>query len=388
MHKGERAADAPTLFATQSTHKLLTALSQASYLHIRNGRNPIDFDRFNEAFMMHATTSPLYSIIASNDVAAKMMEGSRGEELTRESIDEAIAFRKTVERAALEQDWFFHAWQPDDAPDGKGGRMPFVDASPELLATTPEAWQLRTGDTWHGFEGLPDGYAMLDPIKVTVLTPGMSRDGRLENFGIPAGIVTSYLDEHASIIVEKTQDFSILFLFSMGVTKGKWGSLITAMFDFKHDFDRNAPLAETLPNLVAAHPERYGSLGLADLAGQMQETLRKTDQMNLQAQAFSQLPKQDMANSDAYRHVVKGTVEDVRLANIAGHTVAVGVVPYPPGIPLLMPGENFGGVDEPFVGYLHALEEFDRHFPGFEHDLHGVEHIDGDYVITCVEKTS
>ena len=387
MHRGMRATNAPTLFATQSTHKLLNAFSQASYIHIRNGRNPIDFDRFNEAFMMHASTSPLYAIIASNDVAAKMMEGRRGEVLTRESIDEAVAFRQTLARAARElgDDWFFHPWQPDNVHNDNGEELPFADAPADLLATRPEAWHLNAGNSWHGFTGLPDGYAMLDPIKVTILTPGMSRTGQLEAFGVPAALVTSYLDQHCSIVVEKTQDFSILFLFSMGTTLGKWGSLVTALFDFKRDLDRNAPVMNVLPGLLDVDTERYGRMGLADLAAQMHDTLKKTKQMQLQAQAFSRLPAQTMANADAYAHLVRGTVRPVRLADIAGRTVAVGVVPYPPGIPLLMPGENAGPADGPFIGYLQALEEFDRLFPGFEHDLHGVDRVRGDYVICCVE---
>lgn len=389
MHRGKRAANAPTLFATQSTHKLLNALSQASYIHIRNGRNPIDFDRFNEAFMMHASTSPLYAIIASNDVAAKMMEGRRGEVLTRESIDEAVAFRQTLARAARElgDDWFFRPWQPDNVHNDNGAELAFADAPADVLATRPEAWHLKAGDSWHGFTGLPDDYAMLDPIKVTILTPGMSRTGQLEAFGVPAALVTSYLDQHCSIVVEKTQDFSILFLFSMGVTRGKWGSLVTALFNFKHDLDRNAPLMNVLPGLFDVDAERYGRMGLADLAAQMHDTLKRTNQMQLQAEAFSRLPAQTMANADAYAHLVRGTVRPARLADIAGRTVAVGVVPYPPGIPLLMPGENAGPADGPFIGYLRALEKFDRLFPGFEHDLHGVDHVRGDYVISCVEES-
>jgi arginine decarboxylase len=386
MHRGKRKPNAPTLFATQSTHKLLSALSQASYIHVRNGRKPIDFDRFNEAFMMHASTSPLYAIIASNDIAAKMMEGRRGEVLTRDSIDEAVAFRQTLARAAgeLGDDWFFHPWQPDTLRDDNGSEVAFADAPADVLATRPEAWHLKAGDSWHGFTGLPDGYAMLDPIKVTILTPGMSRSGQLEPFGVPAALVASYLDQHCSIVVEKTQDFSILFLFSMGVTRGKWGSLVTALFSFKRDLDRNVPLVHALPALVDVDEQRYGQMGLADLAGQMHETLKKTHQMQLQAEAFSRLPAQTMTNADAYAHLVRGTVRPLRLAEIAERTVAVGVVPYPPGIPLLMPGENAGPADGPFIGYLRALEQFDRLFPGFEHDLHGVDHVRGDYLISCV----
>ena len=338
--------------------------------------------------MMHASTSPLYAIIASNDVAAKMMEGRGGLVLTTEAIQEAVAFRKTVARAQRElgDDWFFGCWQADEVTDPEtGAQVAFADAPDELLTTSPEPWLLHPGDTWHGFEGLPDRYAMLDPIKVTVLTPGMGVDGELESWGIPAALVTAYLDQHAAIVAEKTQDYSILFLFSMGTTKGKWGSLLTTLFDFKRDYDRNAPLADALPGVAAAGAGRYRGMGLADLAREMHETMRETGQMAAMQAAYANLPVPTMKNADAFAHVVRGTVQKVKVDDIAGRTVSMGVVPYPPGIPLLMPGENVGDADGPFVGYLKALQAFDRRFPGFEHDLHGVEHEDGDYVIYVVK---
>ena len=388
LHRGEPEANGPTTFVTQSTHKLLAALSQASYIHVRNGRRPIDLPRLNEAFMMHASTSPLYAIIASNDVAARMMEGRGGQVLTTESIEEAVAFRKALARTACDfgADWFFRGWQPDQVTDpATGQKVAFHDAPDELLVGSPAPWQLHPGETWHGFNGLPDGYAMLDPIKVTVLTPGMGVDGMLESWGIPAPLLTAYLDQHASIVVEKTQDFSVLFLFSMGVTKGKWGSLLTTLCDFKRDYDRNAPLSRALPAVVAAAPKIYSNMGLADLARTMHETMRKSGQMAALHAAFSSLPTPEMNNADAFAHVVHGTVGPVKLDDAAGRTTAVGIVPYPPGIPLLMPGENLGAPDGPHVAYLKALQKFDRRFPGFEHDLHGVSHDDGDYILTVID---
>jgi arginine decarboxylase len=145
-------------------------------------------------------------------------------------------------------------------------------------------------------------------------------------------------------------------------------------------------MREVLPGLVDGAPERYRGLGLSDLASEMHETLRATGQMSLQAQAFSRLPEQKMKNADAYAHMVRGTVAPTRLAELAGRTVAVGVVPYPPGIPLLMPGECAVEDADPCIGYLRALEDFDRRYPGFEHDLHGVVHHRGEYVIDCVKQ--
>ena len=271
MHGDPRdhRADRPTVFATQSTHKLLTALSQASYIHVRDGRNPIPHGQFNETFMMHASTSPNYAIIASNDVAAAMMDGPGGAALTHESIEEAVAFRQMIARMNSEfgakGDWFFECWQPDTVLETRTGRtLPFHDAPPELLASDPSCWVLRPGAQWHGFGNIEDGYCMLDPIKVSIVTPGVAPAGGLMPVGIPASVVTAYLDARG-IVVEKTTDFTILFLFSIGITKGKWGSLVSALCDFKRDYDANLPLDMAIPSLAKAHGSRYAGMGLKDL---------------------------------------------------------------------------------------------------------------------------
>ena len=389
MHGDPKAhtSNQPTVFATQSTHKLLAALSQASFIHVRDGRRPIDHGRFNEAFMMHASTSPQYAIIASNDVSAAMMDGTGGEALTTESIREAVAFRQMVSRLNTEfagsGDWFFRAWQPDGVNEPGGRKVAFHMAAEELLVREPQCWVLHPGEAWHGFGDLEDGYCMLDPIKVSILTPGMSVDGTLEPSGIPATLLTAYLDQQG-IVVEKTTDFTVLFLFSLGITKGKWGTLANALLDFKRDYDRNATLEHVLPRLVAAHPTRYRGLGLRDLANEMFEAVRRLSSTALMARAYSTLPEPRLSPIEAYEQLVRGNVEELSLSEIAGRTVATGVVPYPPGIPVLMPGEAVGPPDGPVLGYLRALETFDRNFPGFTHDTHGVEVEDQNYRIRCL----
>jgi arginine decarboxylase len=392
MHGDPAKYKGPTLFATQSTHKLLAALSQASFIHVRDGRNPIEHERFNEAFMMHSSTSPQYAIIASNDVAAGMMDGVAGHTLTAESIKEAVAFRKTMARLRKElagkEGWFFGVWQPEEVYDGKSKkRVPFEEAPDHLLCSEPNCWVLHPVDKWHGFADLQNSYCMLDPIKVTVITPGVASDGSLEKFAIPAMLVTAYLDRQG-IVVEKTGDFSVLFLFSMGVTKGKWGTLITALLDFKKDYDANRPLAEVLPSLVQDHPGRYDGMGLKDLSDEMMDQIRKGNNTQLLSTAFSQLPQPKMTPQKAYRYLVRDQVEQVALDRIANRIVATGIVPYPPGIPMLMPGENIGGSNSPFLSYLKALQAFDARFPGFGHDIHGVENVDGRYMIYCVKEVS
>jgi arginine decarboxylase len=386
-------AGAPTLYATQSTHKLLAAFSQGSMIHIRSSdRAPVEPDRFNEAYMMHASTSPFYPMIAVLDVAAAMMDGPGGEALTGESIREAIDFRKRVSslaRAIDERDgtdgWFFGVWQPEHVRDPATGiGYALADAPDELLATEPSCWTLENDAPWHGFGALPDGFCLLDPIKVTITMPGMDVSGTFAERGIPAQIVTLFLDEQR-IEIEKTGDYIMLVLFSIGMTKGKWGTLLDGLLGFKRAYDENTPLRDALPRLAAAHPDRYESLGLADLCDEMHHALRTSRMPALLDSAFDALPDAKLTPGDAYRRLVRGRTGRLPLAAMADRTAAVMVVPYPPGIPILMPGESAGAADGPLLEYLAALESFDKLFPGFEHDIHGVARdTDGNYAIECV----
>jgi arginine/lysine/ornithine decarboxylase len=183
MHGDPASHSGATIFATHSTHKVLAALSQASFIHVREGRNAIGHARLNEAFMMHSSTSPLYTIIASNDIATAMMDGPQGQALTTEAIQEAVDFRQMIGRIRKQfeerREWFFETWNAETVVDPKSGAaIPFEQAPEELLVTDPNAWILHPADSWHGFVDLEADYAMLDPIKVSVITPGILPNGQ------------------------------------------------------------------------------------------------------------------------------------------------------------------------------------------------------------------
>jgi arginine decarboxylase len=380
--------DGPTVFATHSTHKLLAALSQTSFIHIRDGKGAIDHGRFNEAYCAHATTSPLYALIASNDVAAAMMDGPAGQTLTQEVIDEAVACRLAVARVRQEflarKDWFFAPWNAEKVRDPKSGKsIPFHQAPAELLASDPDCWVLHPGDSWHGFDDIPDNWCMLDPIKFGIVCPGMKTDGELEPNGIPADIVTAYLGRHG-IVPSRTTDHMVLFLFSVGITKGKWGTLLNTLLDFKADYDRNAPLDTVLPGIVAAAPERYAGMGLKDLGDAIWAHMRKNKQGHWQAQAYASLPKPEMTPRLAFQKLMAGKAEKVPLDKMANRVVAVGVIPYPPGIPIVMPGENLGDAKGPWLTYLRTLQEYGHTFPGFAKEVEGTEEHDGVYHVYCL----
>jgi arginine decarboxylase len=361
------------VFSTQSTHKLLAGLSQASQILVQDAEdNRLDRDVFNEAYLMHTSTSPQYSIIASCDVAAAMMEAPGGKALVEESIMEALDFRRAMRKVDEEwgSDWWFKVWGPDDlSEEGIEER---------------EAWMLKAGERWHGFGNLAEGFNMLDPIKATIITPGLDVDGSFsEEFGIPAAIVTKYLAEHG-VIVEKTGLYSFFIMFTIGITKGRWNTMVAALQQFKDDYDKNQPLWKVLPEFVAKQP-RYERIGLKDLCTQIHEVYRANDVARLTTEMYLSNMIPAMKPTDAFARMAHRKIDRVQIDELEGRITAVLLTPYPPGIPLLIPGEQFNAI---IVNYLRFARDFNERFPGFETDVHGLvkQVVDGKsyYYVDCV----
>jgi arginine decarboxylase len=358
------------VFSTQSTHKMLAGLSQASQILVQDAENnKLDRDVFNEAYLMHTSTSPQYSIIASCDVAAAMMEPPGGTALVEESIAEALDFRRAMRKVDEEwgADWWFKVWGPDDlSEEGIEER---------------EAWMLKTKARWHGFGKVAKGFNMLDPIKATIITPGLDVDGDFsDEFGIPAAIVTKYLAEHG-VIVEKTGLYSFFIMFTIGITKGRWNTMVAALQQFKDDYDKNQPCWKVLPEFVAKHP-RYERIGLKDLCTQIHKVYAANDVARLTTDMYLSDMIPAMKPSDAFAKMAHKKIDRVEIDQLEGRITAVLLTPYPPGIPLLIPGECF---NKTIVNYLKFAREFNTGFPGFETDVHGlVKDADGRYYVDCV----
>ena len=358
------------VFATQSTHKLLAGLSQASQILVQDCETrKLDRVIFNEAYLMHTSTSPQYAIIASCDVAAAMMEAPGGTALVEESISEALDFRRAMRKVDEEwgADWWFKVWGPDVfSEEGVEDR---------------EAWMLKPGDRWHGFGQLADGFNMLDPIKATIITPGLDVEGNFAaDIGIPAAIVTKYLAEHG-IIVEKCGLYSFFIMFTIGITKGRWNTLVTELQQFKDDYDRNQPLWKVLPEFVQKNP-RYETVGLRDLCAQIHGIYRQNDVARLTTEMYLSDMVPAMRPTDAFARMAHREIERVPVDALEGRVTAVLLTPYPPGIPLLIPGERF---NRTICSYLKFAREFNARFPGFETDIHGlVKGEDGTYYVDCV----
>ena len=362
------------IYATHSTHKLLAGISQASQILVQESETrKLDRHMFNEAYLMHTSTSPQYAIIASCDVAAAMMEPPGGTALVEESIAEALDFRRALKKVDAEfgKDWWFKVWGPDKvAQEGIGSR---------------EEWVLRANEKWHGFGNLATGFNMLDPIKATVITPGLDVSGKFAKSGIPASIVTKYLAEHG-VIVEKTGLYSFFIMFTIGITKGRWNTLVTALQQFKDDYDKNQPMWRILPEFSQAFP-RYERMGLRDLCDQIHDMYKANDVARLTTEMYLSDMQPAMKPSDAFAAMAHRDIDRVEIDRLEGRVTSVLLTPYPPGIPLLVPGEIF---NKTIVRYLQFARDFNRKFPGFDTDIHGL--VEGEaagevqYYVDCVRQ--
>ena len=352
------------IYETQSTHKLLAAFSQASMIHVKGEINEATF---NEAFMMHTSTSPFYPIVASTETPAAMMRGNVGRRLIDESIDRAIRFRKEIKRLREESDsWFFDVWQPENIG-------------------TKECWELKPEDKWHGFRNIDQEHMYLDPIKVTLLTPGLNGDGTMAERGIPASIVSKYLDDRG-VIVEKTGPYNLLFLFSFGIDNTKAMGLLRELCNFRRDYDRNLEIKEAIPSLYKKDPSFYDGMRLQELAQGIHKLIVEHDLPNMMFHAFETLPKMVMTPFEAFQRELNGEVEEVRIQDMQDKVNANMILPYPPGVPLVMPGEMLTADNRAVLDFMLMLCEIGEHFPGFETDIHGAyRQPDGSYTVKVLK---
>jgi arginine/lysine/ornithine decarboxylase len=322
---------------------------------------------------MHTSTSPQYAIIASCDVAAAMMEPPGGTALVEESLREALDFRRAMRKVEDDfgMDWWFKVWGPDRIAEAGVG--------------SSEGWLLGARDDWHGFGDLAPGFNLLDPIKSTIITPGLDLSGKFAKTGIPAGIVTKFLAEHG-VVVEKTGLYSFFIMFTIGITKGRWNTLLTALQQFKDDHAKNAPMWRILPEFCAVHPQ-YERMGLRDLCQAIHESYAKGDIARLTTEMYLSDLQPAMKPSEAFARMAHRDTERVPIDELEGRITTSLLTPYPPGIPLLIPGERF---NRRIVDYLRFAREFNGRFPGFDTDVHGLVEEEADagivrrYAVDCV----
>ncbi len=384
--------NSPGIIVTQSSHKQLASFSQSSQIHVRDSHirgqpRRVEHRRFNEFFMLHASTSPFYPLFASLDVGAQMMKGRSGEVLWDDTIRLGIEVRKKMRATAREyqqresdpaRQWFFDPFVPDvvdvSLGGGPAGPMAWEDVPTDLLASDPSLWELAPGADWHGFRHVAPGYAMTDPNKLTLLTPCFDRHtGRYAEHGIPAPILAVYLRENR-IVPEKNDLNSILFLLTPGVESSKAGNLLSALVFFKRLHDDNVPMEEAMPEFTAKHRARYLGVGLRDLCGQMHALYRDAGTSALQAAQFRRehFPPIAMPAQKAMQMLVRNHVDYLPIDQIDGRVATTLWLVYPPGIATVVPGERLDEKARPMIDYLLTFERAANAFPGFDTEVQGV----------------
>jgi ornithine decarboxylase len=384
----------PGLFSTQSVHKQGAGFSQASQIHkrdahIKDQRRFIEHKRFNESFLMNVSTSPFYPLFASLDVNAKVHEGTAGRMLWDRCIELGVDARKKLREFGRyyakngrndEERWFFDPFVPD-VVTVRGSRIaehatdtPWEDLPTDVIKREQQCWNFHPKSKWHGYSGYSDGYAMVDPNKLALLTPGIDRKtGEYLNFGVPATVVANYLREQR-VVPEKCDLNSILFLMTPAEDESKLNTLIARLVKFKNLWDRHATLHEVLPTLYAAHSERYAGYTLRQICNEMHGFYREANIKDLQQRCFraSSFPELAMSPKDAYEALVANDVDYVPLENIKGRISATLALIYPPGIGVIVPGERWDSKAQPMLDYFLAFQESFNRFPGFNYEVQGV----------------
>lgn len=357
----------PGIFVTQSVHKQQAGFSQTSQIHkkdkhIKGQKRYCTHKRLNNAFMMHASTSPFYPLFAALDVNAKMHEGESGRRLWADCVRVAIDARKEMLTSC-------HHIKPFIPPMVNG--KAWENYPTEQIARDLRFFAFDPKDTWHHFEGYAKDQYFVDPCKFLLTTPGIDpKTGDYTDFGIPATILANFLRENG-VIPEKSDLNSILFLMTPAEDHAKMAHLITQIARFEAYIDQDAPLEEVLPMLYQANATRYKGYSIRQLCQEMHDFYKALNVKELQKLMFreTEFPECRMNAQEAHYEFIRDNVELVALEDAEGRIVAEGALPYPPGVLCVVPGEVWGGA---VLKYFLALEEGINRFPGFAPELQGV----------------
>ena len=357
----------PGIFVTQSVHKQQAGFSQTSQIHkkdnhIRGQARFCPHKRLNNAFMLHASTSPFYPLFAALDINAKIHQGESGRRLWAECVELGIDARKAIVANCK-------MIQPFIPPivDGR----PWQDHPTQTIARERRFFSFTPGAHWHGFDGYAQDQYFVDPCKLLLTTPGIdAQTGRYTEFGIPATILAHYLRENG-IVPEKCDLNSILFLLTPAENPQKLAQLVAMLGQFEQHIEDDTPLADVLPTIYNKYPVRYRDYTLRELCQEMHDLYVSFDVKDLQKAMFRKesLPAVAMNPQDANSEFIRGNVELVRISDAQGRIAAEGALPYPPGVLCVVPGEVWGGAVQ---RYFLALEEGVNLLPGFSPELQGV----------------
>lgn len=352
----------PGILVTQSLHKQQAGMAQASQIlkkdaHLKGQDRYVDHKHFNHVYLEFVTSSYSYPLYASLTVNSYLTSGSTNKKWWDETLRLGIEWRKKL----LKQSKLFRPFVIDD----------FAKIPTEKLATDSRYWELNPEDSWHGFSKIAKNQAMIDPMKITVVTPGVDiKHNKYTKTGIPGPVVAEFLMEN-HIIRAKNDLNSLLFLLTPGDSKEELDSLLNAFLRFEKFYNEDAPLIDVLPELYKVYPKRYNGYTLQKLCQEMHEYYAKNDTFNLQKALFA---KKDMQNyimtpAAADRLFMKNKSKLVDLSDVETEIAAEGALPYPPGVFIVAPGEKWSAIDKKYFEVLAKAIEL---FPGFVPEIQGV----------------
>ncbi|MDK7739862.1 MAG: ornithine decarboxylase [Veillonella sp.] len=357
----------PGILVTQSVHKQQAGFSQTSQIHkkdkhIKGQDRYVDHKRFNNSFMMHASTSPFYPLFASLDVNAKMHEGELGKQLWRECIELGIDARKSV----LSHCKYLRPLVPPIVHGKK-----WEEGNTQEMANDVSYFAFEPNAKWHSFKGYGEGQYFIDPCKFQLITPGINVEtGAYEDFGIHANILANYLRENR-IIPEKCDLNTILFLMTPAESKAKMDALVDQLVRFEELIERNAPMEEVLPSIYYSHLDKYKGYHIRRLCQEMHDFYKDRNVSTLQQRLFSKeyFPEYVMNPQEANFEFQRNKGELVPLDEAEGRIALEGALPYPPGVLCVQPGERWSRTA---CDYFLALEEGINQLPGFAPEIQGV----------------
>ncbi|MGO3576193.1 MAG: putative ornithine decarboxylase [Lactobacillus helveticus] len=354
--------DDPGILVTQSLHKQQAGMAQASQIlkkdsHIKGQKRYVDHKHFNHAYLKFVTSSYAYPLYASLTVNSYVTAGEGNKKWWAETLRMGIEWRKKL----LKQSKLFKPLVPDN----------FAEIPTANLMDDAKYWNMSKNDDWHGFRKMGNGEAMIDPLKITVRTPGIDvKNAKYEKTGIPGAVVAEFLMEN-HIIRAKNDLNSLLFLLTPGDSQEELDTLLNAFLKFEQYYDEDALIKDVLPVLYQEYPERYHGYTLKQLCQEMHEYYKENKTFVLQQKLFVKPNMQNyqMTPAEADQLFKKDQTELVDLEDVVGRTAAEGALPYPPGVFIVAPGEKWGEIDQKYFEVLaHAIEKF----PGFVPEIQGV----------------
>ena len=355
-------ADDPGILVTQSIHKQQAGLAQTSQIlkkdaHIKGQKRYVDHKHFNNAYLKYVTTSYSYPIYASLTVNTALAKGEAPKKWWEEAMKKGIRFRKTLNQKSK----LFKTLNAQE----------INEKSEQELMDNLSYWKMEETDDWHGFKGIAKDEAIISPLKLTVVCPGINlATGKYEEIGIPGKVIGEYLTEKR-VITCKSDLYSTLFLLTPGERDADLEALLTSFLEFEEYYLRDAPLEQVLPRLVKQNPERYRNYTIRQLCQEMHEYYAKNEIYKLQQDLFLKKTFQDyeITPAEADKLFMKNEGELVDLDEIEGRVALEGALPYPPGVFIVAPGEKWQKID---VDYFKILMGAIDKFPGFDPEIQGV----------------